>query len=150
MSDNQNFSPSISKVSRSPTYIWQGHQWALSSGEIFVTASEARHKDLLALGASKYFDYSSPTAVSDILSAIKATSEGGFCYALGAVGTETNPTSTDLMEQCLTNPDTQTACVVFRPGPRHMMPVASKKAEFRVQLPGMPNSVSLPAKPEEH
>jgi len=141
-----------------PLLIWGGStsvgicalQFAKAVGcePIFVTASSSRHHDLLELGASKCFDYASPTVVSDIKGAIRDMANGNLCYALDAAGRETDATVPSLLEQCVEDPKTETACVVFRSGTR--IPFAARNLSIMFHLKGTPDPIVIPASPDDH
>jgi NADPH:quinone reductase-like Zn-dependent oxidoreductase len=121
---------------------------AVGCEPIFVTASSSRHNDLLRLGASKCFDYASPTVVSDVRGAVHDMAKGKLSYALDAAGRERDPTVPSLMEQCVEDPKTETACVVFRPGTK--MPLAVRNLNVTFHLEGEPYPIAIPASPDDH
>lgn len=120
---------------------------AIGCHPIFVTASPSRHSALLELGASRCFDYASPTVVSDVKAAVNNSAEG-LDYALDAAGRETNPSVPSLLEQCVGDGATDTACVVFRSGTK--MPVAVRHLDVTFHLKHAPHPIVIPAKPNDH
>jgi len=121
---------------------------AVGCDPIFVTASPSRHSDLLELGASKCFDYASPTVVSDVKAAIHDMAKGNLSYALDAAGRETDSTVLSLLEQCVEDPKTEIANVVFRSGTK--MPFATRNSSITFHLKGAPHPIIIPASPDDH
>ncbi|KAI6754771.1 hypothetical protein HG530_012523 [Fusarium avenaceum] len=126
-------------------------QLARASGcrNIFVTASPARHDLLISLGATHIFDYSSPTVVTEIKSAVEALGEGPITHAVDAAGTEGEMTSADLTAQSASE-SLVLSSVVLRQDIRFQMPVGLKNAAFRIHPPGAPEPIVLPARPADH
>ena len=120
---------------------------AIGCHPIFVTASPSRHSELLKLGATKCFDYASPTVVSDVKTAIQSTAEG-LHYALDAAGRETDPALPSFLEQCVGDGKTDCACVVFRPGTK--MPLAVRHLDVTFHLKDSPHPITIPAIPDDH
>lgn len=126
-------------------------QFLRSSGcqNILVTSSPARHELLKSVGATHVFDYASSTVASEISAAVEALGQGPIGHALDAVGTFTTPSSADLVVQSLSNPKAVLASVTkFDGGFR--MPMAYAKDRWRIQPPGAPEPIDLPARPEHH
>jgi NADPH:quinone reductase-like Zn-dependent oxidoreductase len=113
---------------------------------IFVTASLSRHELLKSIGACQAFDYASKTVVVDIVAAVEALGQGPITHALDAVGTQP---SADMIVQSVKNPGAILASVTkFDSGFR--MPVALSKDGWRIQPPGVPHPIDLPARPDAH
>lgn len=126
-------------------------QLAKASGckNIFVTASSSRHGVLKSLGATHTFDYSTPTIVADIVSAVEALGQGPITHALDAVGTMGSPSSSDLVSQCV-GESAALSSVILRPDGKFRMPVATTKDPWRIQPPGAPGPIDIPARPDDH
>ncbi|OAL07117.1 GroES-like protein [Phaeosphaeriaceae sp. SRC1lsM3a] len=121
---------------------------AIGCEPIFVTASASRHSELLELGASKCFDYASPTVVSDVKAAVRDMAKGNLRYALDAAGREPDSSVPSLLEQCVEDARTETACVIFRAGTR--MPLAVRHMDVTFHLKGTPHPFVIPASPDDH
>ncbi|KAF4332440.1 alcohol dehydrogenase [Fusarium beomiforme] len=149
----------------SPILIWGASsavglctlQLARASGckNIFVTASPARHELLKSLGATHAFDYSSPSVVADIKSAVEALGKGPLTHAVDTAGTSeegsgtTEPTSADMTAQCASE-STELASVVLRRDKKFKFPVAMTKDVFRIHPPGAPGPIDIPPRPTDH
>lgn len=143
----------------SPILIWGASsavglsalQLARASGcrNIFVTASPARHDLLASLGATHTFDYSSPTVVAEIKSAVEALGQGPITHAVDAAGTEGDISSADLTAQSASEASVLSSVVLRRDG-KFQMPVALTKDVFRIHPPGAPEPIVLPARPADH
>ncbi|KAI7758810.1 hypothetical protein LZL87_013187 [Fusarium oxysporum] len=126
-------------------------QLARASGcrNIFVTASPARHDILISLGATHTFDYSSPTVVAEIKSAVEALGEGPITHAVDAAGTVGEMSSADLTAQSASESSVLSS-VVLRRDSKFQMPTAMMKDVFRIHPPGAPEPIILPARPAGH
>ncbi|EOA88706.1 hypothetical protein ACJQWK_05845 [Exserohilum turcicum] len=143
----------------SPILIWGASsavglsavQLARAAGckNIFVTASPTRHELLRTLGATETFDYSSPTVTNDIASAVSALGRGSITHALDAAGTMSNPSSSDLLIQCV-SPSAMLVSVVLRQDKRFRLPMATSNTEFIIRPPGTPAPITIPARAAEH
>ncbi|KIL88276.1 hypothetical protein FAVG1_08355 [Fusarium avenaceum] len=143
----------------SPILIWGASsavglsalQLARASGcrNIFITASPARHELLTSLGATHTFDYSSPTVVAEIKSAVEALGQGPITHAVDAAGTEEGITSADLTAQSASEASVLASVVLRRDG-KFQMPVAMTKNDFRIHPVGAPGPIALPSRPADH
>ena len=127
-------------------------QFARASGcrNILVTASAARHDLLKSLGATSAFDYSSPTVISDIATAVDVIGQGPISHAFDAVGSSGDLSSASMVAQCVTDPETVLSSVVLQQDPRFQMPVAMTKDDWEIHPPGAPGPVRIPARPQHH
>ncbi|KAL2843741.1 GroES-like protein [Aspergillus pseudoustus] len=119
---------------------------------IFVTASPGRHALLKDLGATQAFDYSSPTVIEEIKSAVASLGEGPITHGLDAVGSMSSPCSSSsahLLAQAVSD-SAVLASVVLRPGTKFQMPVAAIKDGWSIHPPGAPGPVSFPTAPTRH
>ncbi|KAJ4350603.1 hypothetical protein N0V95_004607 [Ascochyta clinopodiicola] len=126
-------------------------QFARASGfrNVLVTASPSRHEMLKELGATHLFDYASPSVTKDISKVVKALGKGPIAYALDAVGTQGENSSAELILQTV-DESASLASVIFRDDRRFMFPVATTNAAFRIQPPGVPQPIRVPARPDDH
>ncbi|KAH7081887.1 chaperonin 10-like protein [Paraphoma chrysanthemicola] len=126
-------------------------QFLRASGcrNVFVTASPKRWDLLQRLGATECFDYNSPNVRVDIAAAVEALEQGPITHALDAVGTFVPPRSSDQMAACVENENVILACVTRFDG-GFQMPMATTREGWRIQPPGAPVPISLPALPERH
>jgi NADPH:quinone reductase and related Zn-dependent oxidoreductases len=124
-------------------------QFAAASGcyPIFVTASTRHHETLKKLGATRCFDYSSPTVYEDMNEALKSLGSGSIQYAIDAVGPEPNPLAADGIQSILSQ-SVKLLSVVVRNDKRFGMPVATSHQDFRIQPPGVPHVINIPGRPE--
>ncbi|KAF2993757.1 hypothetical protein E8E13_001494 [Curvularia kusanoi] len=121
---------------------------AIGCHPILVTASSSRHSELLELGASKCFDYASPTVISEIKAAIHELAGGKLSFALDAAGRDRDPTKPSHLEQCVEDPETEIACVILRSGTK--MPLAVRHIDVTFHLKGMLDPLVIPASGEAH
>ncbi|GAB1214761.1 hypothetical protein ATERTT37_003930 [Aspergillus terreus] len=126
-------------------------QLARASGctNILVTASPSRHALLRSFGASHAFDYSSPSVVADIQSVVETLGQGPITHAFDAVGSLGDPSSADMVAQCVDS-SAVLVSVVLRDDPRFRMPLATTNNPFSIQPPGVPQPISIPARPADH
>ncbi|RHZ64663.1 hypothetical protein CDV55_103385 [Aspergillus turcosus] len=124
-------------------------QFAAASGcyPIFVTASPGRHADLKKLGATRCFDYSSPSVLDEMREQLETLQSGSIQYAIDAVGTDPNPLAADGIESIL-SPNAKLLSVVIRPDKRFQMPNATPHRDFRIHPAGLPHAITIPGKPE--
>jgi NADPH:quinone reductase-like Zn-dependent oxidoreductase len=126
-------------------------QFLRASGcqNILVTASPKRHELLKRLGATHCFDYTSPNVDADIAATVESLGQGPITHGLDAVATFAPPRSSDRLAQCVGNPSAVLACVTSFDG-GFQMPVATTREGWRIQPPGAPAPISLPASPDRH
>lgn len=126
-------------------------QLARASGcrNVFVTASPARHDLLVNLGATHTFDYSSPTVVAEIKSAVETLGQGPITHAVDAAGTEGEVSSADLTAQSASD-SLVLSSVVLRRDSKFKMPVGMTKDAFRIHPPGAPEPIVIAARPADH
>ncbi|KAL5364424.1 chaperonin 10-like protein [Aspergillus floccosus] len=126
-------------------------QLARASGctNILVTASPSRHDLLKSFGASHVFDYSSPSVVADILSAVEALDQGPITHAFDAVGSMGDPSSADMVARCADS-SALLASVVLRADRRFQMPLATTNNPLSIHPPGAPQPITIPSRPTDH
>ncbi|KAH7080726.1 chaperonin 10-like protein [Paraphoma chrysanthemicola] len=144
----------------SPVLVWGASssvgictvQFLRTSGckNVFVTASPKRWDLLKSLGAKECFDYNSPSVRADIAGAVEALGQGPITHALDAVGTFVPPRSSDQMAECVQAENAVVLACVTRFDGGFQMPVATTREGWRIQPPGAPAPISLPALPERH
>ncbi|KAJ0419147.1 hypothetical protein BJY00DRAFT_302282 [Aspergillus carlsbadensis] len=121
---------------------------------IFVTASPSRHALLRDLGATQAFNYTSPTVIEDIKSAVEALGEGPIAHALEAVGSimSSSTSFADVLAQAVSDSAAVLAYVVIRSGIKFQMPVAALRDGWTILPPRAraPALVSLSAAPTRH
>ncbi|KAJ2903497.1 hypothetical protein MKZ38_009719 [Zalerion maritima] len=140
-----------------PILIWGGStsvgtcliQFARASGAhpIFVAASTSRHKILKDLGATRCFDYRSPDVVSEIQAAVGMAGRGPITCAVDCAGTETSPSSAEMLLECA-GEATNLASVIVRKDGRFQMPLATADAPATIQPKGVPAPITIPPRPE--
>lgn len=124
-------------------------QFAAASGcyPIFVTASPGRHEGLKKLGATRCFDYKSPSVFDEMHEELKALKSGPIQYAMDVVGANPNPLEADGIESILA-PNAKLISVVIRDDKRFQMPTATPHQDFRIHPTGLPHPITIPGKPE--
>lgn len=125
-------------------------QFAKASGckNIIATASPSRHSLLKSLGVTHTFDYNSPTVVEDIKFTVEALGKGAITHALDAVGTMVPPTAAEMVSKSVSD-STELASVILAEA-KFKMPVATTKDAWRIQPPGAPGPIDIPARPADH
>ncbi|KUJ10500.1 alcohol dehydrogenase [Mollisia scopiformis] len=139
-----NLPPKSSTGSVGPVLIWGASssvgiccvQFARAVGarHVMVTASTSRHEELKALGATQCFDYKSPEVTRDIKETIDSLGSDPVLHAIDAVGTESEPSSADLLSQCVAA-EANLLSVIVRRDPKFGMPLACKSREVKFRLP---------------
>ncbi|KAL3483134.1 chaperonin 10-like protein [Aspergillus germanicus] len=126
-------------------------QLARASGvyPILVTASPKNHSLLLRLGATRCFDYKSPTVVAEINAALEDGRWGKLTRGFDAVGSQTNPSSAQLLARCVAD-DADLVSVVVQRDPRFKMPFATTNSDVTIHVTGMPQPITIPARPHDH
>jgi NADPH:quinone reductase-like Zn-dependent oxidoreductase len=126
-------------------------QLARASGvyPILVTASGKNHSLLLRLGATRCFDYNSPTVVAEIKAALEDGQWGKLTRGFDAVGSQTNPSSAQLLAHCVAD-DADLVSVVVQRDPRFKMPFATTNSDVTIHVTGMPRPITIPARPHDH
>ena len=154
--------PTKPKKELGPLLIWGAStsvgictvQYARAVGcrDILVTASPSRHELLISLGATKCFDYASPSVIEDIQEYATSDGRSGIEYALDAVGSVDEPTSAEQMRQCCsaTEDTVRLASSILRADRRFALIVGFANRPFDYQLPGQTSKSSVSAEPEAH
>ncbi|KAL3456406.1 chaperonin 10-like protein [Aspergillus heterothallicus] len=126
-------------------------QLARASGvhPILVTASPKNHSLLLGLGATRCFDYKSPTVVAEIKAALDDGRWGKLTLGFDVVGSQTDPSSAQLLARCVAN-DAELVSVVVQRDPRFQMPLATTNSDVTIHVTGMPRPILIPARPRDH
>jgi NADPH:quinone reductase-like Zn-dependent oxidoreductase len=127
-------------------------QLARASGvhPILVTASPKNHSLLLRLGATRCFDYNSPTVVADINAALEEGQWGKtLARAFDAVGSQTDPSSAQLMARCVAD-DAELVSVVVQKDPRFKMPFGAMNSDVTIHVTGMPRPITIPARRNDY
>ncbi|KAL3444248.1 chaperonin 10-like protein [Aspergillus insuetus] len=126
-------------------------QLARASGvhRILVTASPKNHSLLLRLGATRCFDYNSPTVIADINAALEEGQWGTLARALDAIGSQTDPSSAQLMARCVAD-DAELVSVVVQKDPRFKMPFGTMNLDVTIHVTGTPRPITIPARREDY
>ncbi|CEL03917.1 hypothetical protein ASPCAL05054 [Aspergillus calidoustus] len=126
-------------------------QLARASGvhPILVTASPKNHALLLRLGATRCFDYKSPTIVAEINAALEDGRWGRLARGFDAVGSQTDPSSAQLVAGCVAD-DAELASVVVQRDSRFKMPLATTNSDVTIHVTGAPGPITIPARRDDY
>ncbi|GKZ16474.1 hypothetical protein AbraIFM66951_000298 [Aspergillus brasiliensis] len=127
-------------------------QLARASGihPILVTASPERHSLLQELGATRCFDYKSPSVISEIKATVEDSQWGPLVYGFDAVGSQRGGVSSaKQMAECC-SPDATLVSVVVQPDLRFKMPIATPNKDVVIKVPGVPYPITIPARPADY
>ncbi|KAJ3528750.1 hypothetical protein NM208_g10066 [Fusarium decemcellulare] len=123
-------------------------QFAVASGvsPIFVTAAPDRFEHLESLGATRCFDYKAKNVYESITKALKGLGHDEFLYAFDAAGA---PNSADQVLQCISE-KTLLVSTVLQQNQRFKMPLATPNLDFAIHPPGVPQPITVPARPADY
>lgn len=126
-------------------------QLARASGiyPILVTASPKNYSLLLQLGATRCFDYKSPQVASEIKAALEEGQWGTLAHGFDTVGSQPGAGSAQAMAGCVSE-SAELVSVVVQNDPRFKMPFATPNQDVTIQVKGVPQPITIPARIADH
>lgn len=101
------------------------------------------------MGATRCFDYKSPTLASEITAALRETGYEDITHGFDTIGDLSGEGSANTMAK-YTAENTELVLVVMQQNQRFKMPLAVMNADVTLHPRGLPEPITIPARLDDH